>query len=63
MQVSPFVIAHALPDMVLCTHLAVFLQVEKWLKRAFLPGMRTFKPDTVAIAITSPGAHMAKPNN
>lgn len=31
------------------------LQVEKWLKRAFLPGMRTFRPSAVAIAITSPG--------
>ena len=31
------------------------MQVEKWLKRAFLPGMRTFRPSAVAIAITSPG--------
>lgn len=49
--------------MVLCTHLAVFLQVEKWLKPAFLPGMRTFRPAAVAIAITSPSAYMATPNN
>ena len=41
----------------------VILQVEKWLKRAFLPGMRTFKPAAVAIAITSPGAYMAKPDD
>ncbi len=31
------------------------LQVEKWLKRAFLPGMRTFQPSAVAIVLTSPG--------
>ena len=29
--------------------------MEKWLKRAFLPGMRTFRPSAVAIVITSPG--------
>ena len=51
---------------VLCTHqkqyseavgisLMLMSQVEKWLKRAFLPGMRTFRPSAVAIAITSPG--------
>ena len=36
------------------------LQVEKWLKRAFLPGMRTFRPSAVAIAITSPGESPCK---
>ena len=36
--------------------LGLAAQVEKWLKRAFLPGMSTFRPSAVAVVITSPGA-------
>ena len=35
--------------------LGLAAQVEKWLKRAFMPGMSTFRPSAVAVIITSPG--------
>ncbi|CAK0783818.1 hypothetical protein CVIRNUC_007018 [Coccomyxa viridis] len=35
-------------------------RVEKWLKRAFMPGMSTFRPSAVAVIITSPGGSAAQ---